>query len=128
MDVYSNKRATKDCHENVEISSKGRIAGYSSITIFSLTFRNKSISRRSKEKTCLICKIVMKAYSDHSLPVTILRPAVVFGPGSFSWGVEDASLIYERRFALLGGGQFRSGVVYIDDVVDARIFQNIPLI
>ena len=53
------------------------------------------------------------------LPVTVVRPATIFGPRSKDWGDELARLLIARRALTVGGGRSLAGLVYVDDVVDA---------
>ena len=53
------------------------------------------------------------------LPVTIVRPATIFGPRSKDWVDELARLLIARRALTIGRGRSLAGLVYVDDVVDA---------
>lgn len=99
VDVYGTSRPTIECDEEVYVSSK-RHAFYST---------TKVLAERA----------VMRAYFDKNLPVTILRPAVVFGPGSWSWGLEEAQLMYKGQGVLIDRGKATCGAIFIDDVVRA---------
>jgi nucleoside-diphosphate-sugar epimerase len=99
VDVYDPSRPTTECHEDVLLGSK-RHAFY-------------SITKVMAERA------VLKAAAEHNLPFTILRPSVVFGPGSWSWGLEDAQLIYQGQGVLIDHGRATCGAIYVDDVVSA---------
>jgi nucleoside-diphosphate-sugar epimerase len=99
VDVYGTERTTAECDEDVPIRLQRR-AAYS---------QTKAWAEQ----------LLIDMYHMYALPVTILRPAVVYGPRSFSWGLEEAKLLYRRRGILISGSQFQCGAVYVDDVVAA---------
>ena len=53
------------------------------------------------------------------LPVTVVRPATIFGPRSKDWVDELARLLIARRALTIAGGRSLAGLVYVDDVADA---------
>ena len=53
------------------------------------------------------------------LPVTVVRPATIFGARSKDWVDELARLLIARRAVTIAGGRALAGLVYVDDVVDA---------
>jgi nucleoside-diphosphate-sugar epimerase len=63
-------------------------------------------------------QVVLQAHAAGQLPVTIVRPGDVYGPGSRPWTVLPVRMIKENRFVLpaLGRGVFSP--VYLDDLVD----------
>jgi nucleoside-diphosphate-sugar epimerase len=81
--VVGTKRSTAECDEDVSIPLRRR-AAYS---------QTKAWAEQ----------LVLDMHRMHDLPVTILRPAVVYGPRSFSWGLEEAKLLYRRRGFLISG-------------------------
>lgn len=52
------------------------------------------------------------------LPLTIIRPAMVYGPGSKTWTVGMLRLVQKGVPLLFGDGSGHSFPVYIDDVLD----------
>jgi dihydroflavonol-4-reductase len=50
-------------------------------------------------------------------PVTIFRPAGIYGPGDLRL-MPLFRMIRKRRFVMFGGGEVNFGLVYIDDLVD----------
>jgi nucleoside-diphosphate-sugar epimerase len=62
-----------------------------------------------------------RAVWDSGLPVTILRPATIYGPRSIPFGSDIAKLIRQRLMAVIDGGASRGGFVYVDNAVDAMI-------
>jgi nucleoside-diphosphate-sugar epimerase len=99
VDVYGSSRPTSECNEDVFVSSE-RHAFYSTTKV-------------------LAERLVLKAHAQRNLPITILRPSVVFGPGSWSWGLEEAQLMYQGKGVLINHGKATCGAIFIDDLVSA---------
>ncbi len=53
------------------------------------------------------------------LPVTVVRPASIYGPRSKDFVAEIAALLYRRQMVLLDGGRVHAGLLYIDNAVAA---------
>jgi len=51
------------------------------------------------------------------LPVTVLRPANLYGPGSKDFVLEVARLLKRGEMLLPGGGQTRAGLLYVAEAV-----------
>ena len=60
---------------------------------------------------------VLQAHAEGRIPVTVVRPGDVYGPGSGAWAVLPARLIASRRFTLPDGGRGIFSPVYVDDLV-----------
>lgn len=67
-------------------------------------------------------KAALGFYKRYNLPIVILRPAVVYGPGSF-WGLYDVlSLISKGNLWLIpGSGRNKVHLVHVDDVVQSAV-------
>ena len=72
---------------------------------------------------------------------TIVRPAVVYGPYSYTWGLQEAILINQGKGVLIDGANYKvtltnysvyntnimnrqSGAIYVDDLVEAIILAS----
>ncbi len=55
------------------------------------------------------------------LPVTVLRPATIYGPHGTAFVTDIAKLLRERTMAYVGGGRVPGGFVYVDDVCAAMM-------
>jgi nucleoside-diphosphate-sugar epimerase len=55
------------------------------------------------------------------LPVTVVRPATIYGPRGTAFVTDIAKLLRERTMAYVGGGRVPGGFVYVDDVCEAMI-------
>jgi nucleoside-diphosphate-sugar epimerase len=64
---------------------------------------------------------VWKAYRDFAMPVTVVRPATIYGPRGKDFTVEIAALLRQRLMATIDGGRARGGFAYVCNVVDAMI-------
>lgn len=53
------------------------------------------------------------------LPVTVVRPATIFGPRSKDWVVELGHHLRAGRAMTVDRGRIAAGLVYVDDVADA---------
>lgn len=66
-------------------------------------------------------RIAMEFHCRTGLPVTVVRPATVFGPRSKDWVVEIAKLLTRGSMMTVNGCRTRAGLIYVDDLVDAMI-------
>jgi nucleoside-diphosphate-sugar epimerase len=69
---------------------------------------------------------VWRAHREHGLPVTVLRPATIYGPRGKDFVVEIAKLLRQRLMLLIGrenaaGGWARGGFTYVDNVAQAMM-------
>lgn len=65
--------------------------------------------------------IVWQARADHGLPITILRPATIYGPRGKDFTQEIATLLRQRLMATIDRGKAPGGFVYIDTVAQALL-------
>ena len=59
--------------------------------------------------------------SQKGLPVTVVRPATIYGPRGKAFVKDIADLLRARQMAHIGGGQARGGFLYVDNAIDAMI-------
>jgi nucleoside-diphosphate-sugar epimerase len=64
---------------------------------------------------------VWKAQQDFGLPITILRPATIYGPRGQGFVVEIAKLLRQRLMLYVDAGKVRGGFTYVDNVAEAMI-------
>jgi len=64
---------------------------------------------------------IWQAVEQKSLPVTVFRPASVYGPGSKEWVVEIGRLMLQKQMVLLSGGRSGAGLVYVNNLTRAMI-------
>ena len=65
--------------------------------------------------------VLWRAYRDVGFPVTILRPATIYGPHSMSIVKEIYDHLKSRTMLLVNRGESPAGLVYVDNLVDAAI-------
>lgn len=63
-------------------------------------------------------KAALYYHREKGLPVSVVRPAGIYGPGDTRW-LKLFRSIARRRFAMLGSGETTIHLVYIDDLVES---------
>jgi nucleoside-diphosphate-sugar epimerase len=64
---------------------------------------------------------VWRAHREQGLPVTVVRPATIYGPRGKDFVVEIANLLRQRMMLLIDGGRARGGFTYVDNVAQAMM-------
>ena len=64
-------------------------------------------------------EIVLRYHREGRIPVTVLRPSIVYGPGSIHWTVIPLKRIKKGKMFVLDGGRGNLNYVYVDNLVDA---------
>ena len=64
---------------------------------------------------------VWEAYHEDGLPVTVVRPATIYGPRGKDFTVEIGEMLRLRLMATIDGGRAPGGFAYVDNVVDGMI-------
>ena len=64
---------------------------------------------------------VWRAHREAGLPVTIVRPATIYGPRGKDFVTEIAAMLRQRLMLLVDGGHARGGFTYVDNVAQAMI-------
>jgi len=64
---------------------------------------------------------VWNAHQTGQLPVTIIRPATIYGPRGRDFTSEIAMLLRYHLMATINGGSARGGFAYVNNVADAMI-------
>jgi nucleoside-diphosphate-sugar epimerase len=62
---------------------------------------------------------VWACHRQTGLPVTVVRPASIYGPRSKDFVLEIARAVQRRQMVLVGDGRVPAGLIYIDNAVDA---------
>jgi nucleoside-diphosphate-sugar epimerase len=73
------------------------------------------------ETKCLGEAAVWEASERTGLPVTILRPATIYGPRGTAFVTDIVKLLRESSMALFDSGRVRGGFCYVDNVAEAMI-------
>jgi nucleoside-diphosphate-sugar epimerase len=67
-------------------------------------------------------EVAVRAVANETkLPLIVVRPATVYGPGSKDLGTEMARLLRRREMMVVAGGAVPAGLVYVDNLVDALL-------
>ena len=78
-----------------------------------------SDSKLDAEKACI-------DYAQmHSLPVSVLQPAMVFGPAGPAWTLRILNDLMNAKVILVDGGSGWCNAVYVDDVVSAMLLAGV---
>jgi nucleoside-diphosphate-sugar epimerase len=64
---------------------------------------------------------VWNAYQEHGIPITIIRPATIYGPRGKDFIQEIAMLLRQRLMAYVDNGTAPGGFTYVDSVVEAML-------
>lgn len=62
-------------------------------------------------------RIVLEYMAEGRLPIVVFRPGGIYGPGDLRF-LKLFKAIKTRRFAMIGSGEVRYQVIYIDDLID----------
>lgn len=63
--------------------------------------------------------LVWRAHREHGLPVTVVRPATIYGPRGKDFTLEIATLLRQRLMTYIDGGAAPGGFTYVDNVAQA---------
>lgn len=72
---------------------------------------------------CEAEKEAIRLWKEQGLPVTVVRPAGIYGPGDTRW-LKMFKGISAHRFPMVGSGKTLIHLVYIDDLVDAFLLAS----
>ena len=64
---------------------------------------------------------VWKAAREGGLPVTVIRPATIYGPRGKAFVADIADLLRKGQMAYICGGRATGGFLYVDNAVDAMM-------
>ena len=64
-------------------------------------------------------KLVLKRCSESDFPGVVIRPSVVYGPGSPNWVMRPLGLMKAGKMVYVDGGRGRCWHVYVENVIDA---------
>lgn len=66
-------------------------------------------------------RLALQVFQDQGVPVTILRPTIVYGPFGRSWTVGTVAAIRDGRMVLVNGGTGVCNALYVDNLIDAML-------
>jgi len=125
----ANVVGTANAVAAAERGGAGRLLHFSSVTVFGFEFPDGVDERHPVRPTGVPYpdtkiaseQVVLQAHLEDRVPVTVLRPADVYGPRSRAWALLPTQLIAARRFVLPGGGRGIFSPVYVDNLVDGVV-------
>ncbi|NJM90860.1 MAG: NAD-dependent epimerase/dehydratase family protein [Myxococcales bacterium] len=66
-------------------------------------------------------RAIWRFAEQHGMPVTVVRPATIYGPHALSTVGEFARAIEADDFVWIAGGRPRAGLIYVEDVASAMV-------
>ena len=72
-------------------------------------------------KTKILAEQAVWHSSQKGLPVTVIRPATIYGPRGKAFVKDIADLLLARQMAYIADGKAKGGFLYVDNAVDAII-------
>ncbi len=97
--VYGNRLQNTTCHESLS--------------------HGKAMGPYGKAKQAQ--EVLARSYMEkHGLPVVIIRPANVYGPGCRPW-VHELIQAMRKGPVLIGRGENNAGLIYVDNVVEMMV-------
>ena len=66
-------------------------------------------------------KAVWRAAQEDGLPVTVVRPATIYGPRGKAFVTDIAEFLRKGQMAYIAGGRTTGGFLYVDNAVDAML-------
>lgn len=123
----SNVRGTENLLRAAAAAKVRRFVHLSSIAVFGLA-TDGEVTDESPRQPCgdpyCDTKVgaeeeAFRAYRERGLPVAVLRPSAVYGPGSTHWSVIPLKRVKKGKMILFSGGRGMLNYVYIDNLVDA---------
>lgn len=137
-DAERQREVTLGGTENVleaalKAGGKTRVVNLSTITVYGATEDGDltedlprvypgdaySDSKLDAEKRCI------EYAQKHSLPVSVLQPAMVYGPAGPAWTLRILNDLMNARVILVNGGDGWCNAVYVDDVVSAMLLAGV---
>jgi nucleoside-diphosphate-sugar epimerase len=127
--VQANVQGTENILRASAAASVHRFVHLSSVAVFGLP-KSGEITDQSPRSPCgdPYCdtklraeELVFQYHREGRVPVTILRPSAVYGPGSTHWTVIPLKRIKKGKMFVFSGGRGRLNYVYIDNLVDALL-------
>lgn len=125
--VESNVAGTENLLRASAAAGVRRFVHLSSVAVFGLAasgeINDQSPVNHSGDPYCDTKldseEIVLRYHREGRVPATVLRPSVVYGPGSTHWTVIPLKRIKKGKMFVFDQGRASLNYVYIDNLVDA---------
>lgn len=69
-------------------------------------------------------RVIRERHNETGFPGVILRPPVVYGPGSANWVLRPLSLMKRGKMVLVDSGRGLCWHVYVDNLIDAAVLAS----
>jgi nucleoside-diphosphate-sugar epimerase len=69
-------------------------------------------------------RIIRDRHRENGFPGVILRPPVVYGPGSANWVLRPLTLMKQGKMVLIDSGRGLCWHVYVDNLIDAAVLAS----
>jgi nucleoside-diphosphate-sugar epimerase len=123
----SNVTGTENLVRAATAARASRLVHLSSIAVFGLATSGEVTEQSSRghsgdpycDTKFEAEEKVFRAQREGRLPITILRPSAVYGPGSTHWSIVPIKRIKRGKMLVFNGGRGLLNYVYIDNLVDA---------
>jgi len=117
-----NTLGTRHAVDAAQRAGAGRFVQLSSVTVFGVDFPDgadeehppRSFGLPYADAKIAAEQVVLQAHAAGRVPVTVVRPGDVYGPGSGQWAIQPVELARRRRLVVPPG---RISPVYVDDLV-----------
>jgi nucleoside-diphosphate-sugar epimerase len=121
-----NTLGTRHVVDAAARAGAARLVHISSVTVFGVAFPDgvdethppRSFGLPYADAKIASEQVVLQAHAEGLVPVCVVRPGDVYGPGSGQWSVQPVDLIRRRRFVLPPG---TFSPVYVDDLIDGIV-------
>lgn len=123
----SNVRGTGNLLRAAAAANVRRFVHLSSIAVFGLASEGE-VTDESPRQPCgepyCDTKVgaeaeVFRVHRERGLPVVVVRPSAVYGPGSTHWSIIPLKRVKKGKMVLFDRGRGMLNYVYIDNLVDA---------
>lgn len=115
-------RASRDAHglERFLHVSTTDVYGYPTVPCAE-TGELRDVGLPYNKTKILAEEAVWRAAEEDGLPVTVVRPATIYGPRGKAFVTDIAEFLRKGQMAYIGGGKTTGGFLYVDNAVDAVI-------
>ena len=69
--------------------------------------------------------LALNYFKEHGLPVSVIQPTIVYGPGYGNWTINPIIQLKKGRVIIVNEGNGLCNTVYIDDVIQAMILSAV---
>ncbi|MFH1413978.1 MAG: NAD(P)-dependent oxidoreductase [Candidatus Omnitrophota bacterium] len=112
------KAALKNSVKKIVYLSTISVYGNQNLSVFSEDSPMKSNGEVYTDSKIEAEKLAMEYFHKHNLPITIIRPTVVYGPYSANWTTKYINALRNNTLYLIEDGEGLCDTVYMDNLID----------